>query len=602
MQPKSLDSLWYERIGESARKVSEYDLAILKFKKATELENPTLSLFKSLAETYYDNDELLSACSSMEKALDMVIAAESPDKDEMTSIYVRLASWYSQLQQPERAVTHYQQALEVDPTNQDALSGMLITLISSGFEDKIQDLILKMSKLASKDADLSQLASTLLSQLGDYSYDAPLRGLVFICGLRQDCMDALLEAMDQVIEVAKKRNLDFEILVLFFYRDLAALHNDWRNDQALSRTVSFWTDCYTGTVQALQKNNNDDDEAYLKWRYVFLYKTIIGHLSFYYFEQARKLDNYHEPLTKLQALSQGFRFPGVDGMTAADTSLAQYHTLHGDRAAARDQMRQYMRISIDDLSDSTDENDYWAAYTQFKCLAASGDDLNALTAWSLLEPIEKDVIVKTLNLEGGPEKGLVDEMIELVKTKCPFGASQVEKVKAVQTELEARLAAASQETDESNGTGASEEIRKALKLLESVTSPKTNETNGDSEQATISPLESKDIANSFGYTCDGTCGGKPWGFDNALNVCKYCWDVGFCDDCVSLLKDGKLKKIVCSPTHDWLAVPKCNPRGNMAARDGTVQIGGELVDGIRVGGETVTVKEWLDSLKKEWEI
>lgn len=598
LSPKSLDSLWYERLGESALGQSEFGLAISKFTRATESDNPSLNCFKSLAESYYENDELLSACSSMEEALNMVKAVEPPDKNELTRIYLRLAYWYSHLQQPERAIMHYQQTLDVDPTNQDALSGILITSIGSSSEETTQDLILNMSKRSSKEPGLYQLASTLLNQADDFSFGAPLRSLIQICRSRQDCMATLIEAMDQAIEAARKEDQKIELLVLLLHRGIATLYNDGQNYQSQSQAVTFWIDCYTITDQNIKK---DDDEEGLKWRYISFYDTIISQLSIYYLEQTRKLQNSEEFYPKLKQLSQGFRLSGVSGLTAADTALAQYHTLLGDRAAAREFMRQYMRMCIENLSDDTDENDYWAAYTQFKCLSASGDDLNALTAWSLLEPVETDIVARALNLETGPQRWLVDELTGFVKAKCPLGATQFDKVKAVQAELEARLAAADQETDQSENAETHVEIRKALAVLESIQVPEIDGIGGTSEQATISPLESKDIAKKFDYTCDGTCAGR-WDFNTALNMCKYCWDMGFCDECLALLKANKLKRIVCSPSHDWLAIPKWNPRGNKAARDGTVQIRGELIDGIRVGGETVTVKEWLASLKTEWEI
>lgn len=277
-----------------------------------------------------------------------------------------------------------------------------------------------------------------------------------------------------------------------------------------------------------------------------------------------------------------------------------YHALHGDRAAAKEQVRQYVRISIDNLSDETDENDYWAAYTLAKCLLASGDDLNSLTAWSLLEPVETDLVTKALMLDGGPQQPLIDELTEFVKAKCPLGATQIERIKAVQEELETRMAAFSQEADESANSETKEDIQKALNVLQPALAPKESFTNGDSGDAPITPLDSKDMAKTFDFTCDGTCGGATWGFDRALNQCKYCWDLGFCDDCLSSLKTGKLKKMICSPDHEWLAIPKYSPRGNMAAREGTVQVRGDLVKGVRVGGESVAVKEWIGLLKEDW--
>ncbi|PNP55504.1 hypothetical protein THARTR1_04334 [Trichoderma harzianum] len=598
LSPKTLGSLWYERLGEAARYYYEPDWAIVKLTKASECDDASLSCLKSLAEAYYENDELLSACSSMEKALDVVNAAETPDKDELKSIYLRLAFWYNHLQQPDRAIVHFEKALEVDPDNQEALSGILIISLASGAEQTIYNLILNMSKLDSKEPGLDQLASTLLDQSLDYSYKAPLRTLVHRCLSQQSCMAALLEAMDQAIEAARKRGMEIELLALLLLRGLASLFSDLQDSPSSPQAVTFWTDGYTTMDQLIKKADSEED----LWRYQTFYHSIVGHLSSYYFEQARKSPDPSEFYLKLEELRRGFRFPGIEGIHAADLFTSAFHTLRGNRAAARETVKQYMRISMDNLSDDTDENDYWAAYIQFKCLAASGDDLNALTAWSLLEPIETDVVAKALNLEAGPQQWLIDAMTKFVKAKCPLGATQRDRVNAVKAELEARLAAAGGGEDQPEQAKLRTEIQKALAVLESVQVPENSVPSDASGEVTVAPLESKDIANTFEYTCDGTCGETPLDFNNGLNVCKYCWDVGFCDECLPQLKANKLKKIVCSPSHEWLAIPKWNPRGNAAARDGIVQVGGELVDGVRVGGETVTVKEWLASLKKEWEI
>ncbi|KAK0761408.1 hypothetical protein N5P37_006358 [Trichoderma harzianum] len=572
LSPKTLGSLWYERLGEAARYYYEPDWAIVKFTKASECDDASISCFKSLAEAYYDNDELLSACSSMEKALDVVNAAETPDKEELKSIYLRLAFWYNHLQQPDRAIVHYEKALEVDPDNQEALSGILTTSIASGAEQTIYDLILNMSKLSSKEPGLDQLASTILDQSLDYSYKAPLRTLVHRCLSQQSCMAALLDATDQAIEAARKKGMEIELLALLLLRGLASLFNDLQDSQSSPQAVAFWIDSYTTMDQLIRKVDNEEDV----WRYQTFYRSIVGHLSSYYFEQARKSSDLSEYYLKLEELRRGFRFPGIEGIHAADLFTSAFHTLHGNRAAARETVKQYMRISMDNLSDDTDENDYWAAYIQFKS--------------------------KALNLEAGPQQWLIDEMTKFVKAKCPLGATQSDRVNAVKTELEARLAATSKEGDEPKQTELCMEIQKALAALESVQVPEGSVTSDTSGEVTVAPLESKDIAKTFGYTCDGTCGETPLDFNNGLNVCKYCWNVGFCDECLPQLKANKLKKIVCSPSHEWLAIPKWNPRGNAAARDGVVQVGGELVDGVRVGGETVTVKEWLASLKKEWQL
>lgn len=545
--PTSLDSLWYERMGDTARAQSEYSLAISKFTRAIELENPGVGCFRGLAESYYENDELLSACSFMEKALSLVKATESPNNDEMTNIYLRLANWYTQLQQPEGAVSHYEHALETSPDNQEALSGILAIRIDSGPEEKTHDLIIAMNEPNSKQPGLSRLASTLLSQAEDYSYESPLRSLILISSSRQDCMAVLLEAMDQAINAARDQKREVELQVLLLHRGVASIYKGDKHDNALSQAVSLWTDSYKLMDEAYRR---DYDNGVRGNSISCFHYTIIHQLSLHYFEQSIKLENSPEPLSKLVELTQCFRFRGILGITAADTNRATYHALRGDRVSAKEQLRQYVRISFENLSDETDENDYWAAYTLAKCLLASGDDLNALTAWSLLEPIETDVITKAFMGEGGPQQLLVDELTELVKAKCPLGSTQIERIKAVQEELETRMAALNLKDDESGDSEEKKDIQKAQNLLQSALILEESSTNDVTGETHISPLDSKDIADKFEYICDGTCG-TAWDFDHALNSCKYCWDLGFCDDCLSLLKDGKLRKIICSPDHEW---------------------------------------------------
>ncbi|KAL7919138.1 hypothetical protein ACQKWADRAFT_329980 [Trichoderma austrokoningii] len=573
--PASLNSLWYERIGETAKAQDEYSLAISKFTRAIESDNPSFGCFKGLAESYYENDELLSACSLMEKALGIVKAAEPLDNEDTISIYLRLADWYTQLQQPEGAISHYEQALEISPDNQDALSGILAIRIDSGPEEKTLDLVIAMSEPNSKQPGLSRLASTLLSLAEDYSDESPLRSLILICNSRKDCMAVLVEAMDKAINAALEQKQEFKLQVLLLHRGVAAIQY----------AVSFWTDCYEITNELYRRDNANGIRGNSIGSFHY---TIIHQLSLHYFEQSIKLQNAVETLPKLVELSQSFRSSGILGLTAADTNLAMYHALRGDRAAAKEQLRQYVRIAVNELCDETDANDYWAAYTLSQCLSASGDDLNGLTAWSLLEPIETDIITKALMAQGGPQQSLIDELTELLKAKCLLGATQIDRIQVVQEELEARMA------DESITAETKEDVQTALNLLQSA-----NLNNGASGEAPIKPLDDSDIAKRFGFTCDGTCG-TAWDFDHALNLCKYCWNLGLCDDCLSLLKAGKLKKIICSPSHQWLAIPKHNPRGNMAVREGTVLVHGELVNSVRVGGEKVTVMEWIGLLREDW--
>ena len=79
--------------------------------------------------------------------------------------------------------------------------------------------------------------------------------------------------------------------------------------------------------------------------------------------------------------------------------------------------------------------------------------------------------------------------------------------------------------------------------------------------------------------CDGTCDRIFPNYDN-IYICRYCLDIGFCEDCMKLLKDGKMSLNVCSPKHEWLFIP---PRPETAKND------------------KFDIEDWKNSMRQQWQ-
>ena len=63
-------------------------------------------------------------------------------------------------------------------------------------------------------------------------------------------------------------------------------------------------------------------------------------------------------------------------------------------------------------------------------------------------------------------------------------------------------------------------------------------------------------------------------------------NVGFCDDCLKLLKNDALAFMVCNPNHKLFQPPKVTKR---------------LSKGIMlVGPELIEITKWLDKLREQW--
>ena len=91
------------------------------------------------------------------------------------------------------------------------------------------------------------------------------------------------------------------------------------------------------------------------------------------------------------------------------------------------------------------------------------------------------------------------------------------------------------------------------------------------------------------YFCRGRCHGKLTSLGN-FYICRYCFDICFCEDCMKLTKDGKMSLDVCSPLHQWLHIP---PRPPIDTRDKSQVI---------VDGTLVEMEDWKNSLRREWQI
>lgn len=90
-------------------------------------------------------------------------------------------------------------------------------------------------------------------------------------------------------------------------------------------------------------------------------------------------------------------------------------------------------------------------------------------------------------------------------------------------------------------------------------------------------------------SCDGTCNRRFPNLDN-LYICRYCFDVGFCEDCLKLLKDGEIRLDVCNPQHEWLHIP---PKSSMISSEKSK---------ILVDGALINIEDWKNNLRLKWQL
>ncbi|KAJ5639649.1 NACHT and TPR domain protein [Penicillium longicatenatum] len=90
-------------------------------------------------------------------------------------------------------------------------------------------------------------------------------------------------------------------------------------------------------------------------------------------------------------------------------------------------------------------------------------------------------------------------------------------------------------------------------------------------------------------TCDGPCCiSKP--MNDSFSFCPICYDFGFCENCVKLLRAGELGMDVCSAKHveHLIYVPPL-PQ-NLELKKSQMFADGKVME----------IGQWLTNLKKEW--
>ena len=123
--------------------------------------------------------------------------------------------------------------------------------------------------------------------------------------------------------------------------------------------------------------------------------------------------------------------------------------------------------------------------------------------------------------------------------------------------------------------------------------------NGDltAETARVDVFDESDLTmfsspDKFVFVCNGDCGpGQLRGVD--AYICKECVTNVFCPECAAKLTAASLHEKVCHQEHDRLYISQIDLRKFELSPSNHVMVVGDLL---------MSRKEWLGSIKKEWEL
>lgn len=562
------DSVWDERLAQTHYELDEVAEAIEKFKRAIDRGNPSATCLEGLANALARDGKFLEACQEVDKAVQILESEDPKDDARLGKNYIQLAKWYSELQQPKRAIEYMRKALALAPEDHVVLSELLLALLQNDDEPAAIELLLDLSARQTTPGKASWF-SQVIEELMSRNTSATVGEFLSVASRNSELFAHLLLAIDDIIRKAEKENTLHFLTVAQLYKGIAIYHYNVEAEAASSRAAAL--DCWRKCL--------DFDTGYNTW-HLQLASTL---LSSHYFEQARTSQdpaNQQEHLEKLKSLVKAER---QHDLTTSKSYLLSYYSISGNDSDSKALAQALIESAFEMLSDDADENDWEGYYNLASILMRRGDLLNALSGFSLLLPPPGGTSVMNwvLDFETDPEQSLSRELLVALGND-PSLTTLDEQFQFVSKEVEKRL---------SNSKDTGEEETKLKAACQGI----------QSKLAQFSKLKA---FSTFWFQCDGPCKRK-WDFEMPINLCKYCLDRGFCNECLQLLKEDKLwpqpaDGTVCNKTHDWLYLPKWDRESYLGPLFGNVRVGGHLEDGRRVGGDVVPISTWLDGLRDGW--
>lgn len=451
-----------------------------------------------------------------------------------------LGTWKTDLKQYQSAMETYEEILARFPERSQTVLDILQLFKVQDKISEINDFLYRLNTQVGKDG-----SSRLVSLYNKFSYEEYIMFYDFLSATLQDpqCMALVRDTLKTAIDVARSaQETTIALMELRFWYAYLLYHIvdcDSDHDDALA----IWEENLDfQAVEPAMRSHRILTAQHIAEAYLHRAK-IVGFET----QTARNL------LARLEALPKYLDKDDIL-LLSINRLVARGYSLMGDEKTARKYLRGEVQTALELLSDDDVSND-WQGYRALAlALTPLSDDKNALAAWSLMCP--------TTEFKDDASSSASTSSIN--ENEATAGASPQEEENHVKESIQT-------DNDTSLNTAA---------IAPNISPPEKHKYSSHN-----------DTDGPMGNYCDGFCG-RSWSFPDDMYFCKDCRDVQLDSSCYSKLKSGTLKfrKAHCHSSHEFLYVPVWDVEGLGKVDEGFV----------RVGREVVTVREWLDGVKREW--
>jgi tetratricopeptide (TPR) repeat protein len=588
------DALFHVRVGQTLLIYGENDEAITHFQLAKTDDSQGWRAFQGLGKAYFaKGDKNTDALEAQEKGLAAIARFEDdpkPTEDEHAQLLAEFGETLDATNQHNRAVDAYAQALKLNPRRYDLVKRTVESLNELERYSKIMEIFADLESITTEENDGR---TRLVDFFIEKCFQDSLHELAHRAARKTGQKNLIRKLYEDCLQTTSKKGLDEERGIFKLWLARFLLRDCLREDEALEhlneivRMTSLVSRSYT-----------------TRWTRSFA----IRDLANAYLGKARAAGPQStEAQSFIERLNDLTFAPPVD---AEDTDVL--YALVGNvslllgrwnarwalnDAEARRHLKPNILLGVKLLSDDVPYNDIDAYERLGNAFMAYGDDKNAMAAWSALapqEPVPTDVADP--NDQGSPES------LTQVDDPPPTGTTATV---ASTTQLAASTKGSSVDSSLDIDVEASQkEESLPPEILTLPTNPPpapgTSETpvpEDDKDDAIAGPeMQAPDASSDMEdspssrihFGCDGECG-RSWTTGDDVWHCRDALQLDLCDSCYQLMRKGELGFRVCYQYDEWVNVPKyVGPRLQQ--------------DTVRYNGQILKLKDWVDLVKKEWEI
>ena len=551
------NAYWHRRLGRVYRSATYNNAAIKEYTTSIKMNNQDSSALQGLASCYEDRKDYFSAIEWHYKAL----AALPKESRVLTAeILLQISECKTLLEDMNGAVEASHEAYLSSPEDADTAVAYLTALEKNREFAAIMNFAASLETKNSPYEGENMLNFLLMEKWGWSIFGHAASRLGEIDSLDQSMRKALEAAerrksspeLPSFIVTSYERDFQYSLLGRADFLDIYAYKIDEAIEiceRVLSKQASgkeFWNPC----------------------------KAAKDRLSQLYYHKAKAAECTGIPfdhwVTKLERLAETSNVKGVKDVSASKYSslmLGLWYRLHGREQEAKLCFRTQILDCIGALTDDNTRNDMLGYQDLAFILLTAGDKDNAGAAFAVItEPIDR---LKD-NRRAARKASDEDEAFEAKTTRvrAPLHST------VIGAEAESII-----EKAESGDTEENPQVTDDNAVV-----PDDNIDTDSAEMNT--QIESEDDMPVLLWSCDGKCNRKVEDWQE-IHICEICINIGFCDECIKLVKSRTLPFRKCDANHTFYqAYP---PREEL-----------QDVATVRTEGKIVPRVEWLEALRKEW--